>query len=116
MRISYPESLGSLASGWLPGETGESEKNQFFDWLSVMALPFTCIVLPQKSCGPPLAKEPEDVVRVNESALLARTDSLRIRDEVPDPRERRISSQCKNADHKVTGNFDNVLISGSHKS
>ena len=32
--ISYPESSGSLASGWSSGETlGNSKKKKFFDWL-----------------------------------------------------------------------------------
>ena len=50
--ISYPETSGSLASGWSPGETLEnSKKFKVFDWLFCISSVTASIVLPQKSCG-----------------------------------------------------------------
>ena len=58
--ISYPESSGSLASGWSTGETlGNSKKNTFFDWLPRTGLHY--FKFPRVSPGDqPVTKEPED--------------------------------------------------------
>ena len=73
--ILYPESSGSLASGWSPGETLEnSKKNNFLIGCPVKA----CIVLPRKSCGNKIPVSPTCLLATNRWPKSLRTLGTRL--------------------------------------
>ena len=77
LTISYPESSGSLASGWSPGKILEYLKKNLNFWIGrpVMA----CIVLPQGSCGNKInSSSPESLLTTNRWPKNPRTLDARL--------------------------------------